>query len=173
MVDVTPLGIFEFTFKVHGQKYSFVATNKLERDGWLKAIKAESETAKGKQEEIQGSEGYKKTLEELSMSRTRHILRVGRRANVSAEPAVAGASVAGATAAATPSKKSDERTTREENGTTKSKSRSLSRGKRGFLERFSGKKEEAKDEAKEVADKKDEPTKETEAPAAEATNDGE
>jgi hypothetical protein len=170
VVDITPLGISEFTFRMHGQKYSFLTTSRQEREGWLKAIKTETEAAKGKQEEIQGSEGYKKALEELSMFRTRHVLRVIRRANVSAEPAVAGASVAGAAAATTPSKKSDERATREENGTTKSKSRSLSRGKRGSIfDRLSGKKEEAKDETK---DKKDEPSKDAEAPATEAANDG-
>jgi hypothetical protein len=162
VVDITQPGITEFTFKVHGQKHSFLATSRNERDGWLKAIKAECEAAKSKKEEIHGSEGYKKTLEDLSMSRTRHVLRVGRRANVSAESAVPGSSVAGATAA-TPSKKSDERATRDENGTTKSKSRSLSRGKRGSIfDRLSGKKEEVKDE-----------TKDAEAPPAEATTDGE
>lgn len=176
MVEITQLGIHEFTFKVHGQKYTFLATNKMERDGWLKAIKTECEAAQGKKEEIQGSEVYKKTLEELSMSRTRHVLRVGRRANLSAEPAVAGASVAGATAA-TPSKKSDERATREENGTTKSKSRSLSRGKRGSIfDNLLGKKKEedaAKDETKDEnkGETKDE-NKDGEAPPAETTNDG-
>ena len=170
MADITPLGFSEFTFKAHGNKYTFLAANKIEREGWLKAIKSECEAAKGKLEEIQGSEGYKKALEELSMSRTRHVLRVGRRANVSAEASVAGAGVAGATASTTtPSKRSDERATREENGTTKSKSRSLSRGKRGSIfDRLSGKKEEVKDESK-----KDEPVKDAEAPATEAATDGE
>jgi hypothetical protein len=162
VADIVQVGITEFTFRVLGHKHSFLATSKNERDGWLKAITTECEAAKAKKDEIHGSEGYKKTLEELSMCRTRHVLRVGRRANMFPEPAVAGASVAGATAA-TPSKKSDERATREENGTTKSKSRSLSRGKRGSIfDRLSGKKEEVKDEAKEG-----------EAPSAEATNDGE
>ena len=179
VVEITPLGAAEFTFKVHGHKHSFLAANKQEREGWLKAIHTACEEAKGKLEEIQGSEGYKKMLEELSMSLARHVLRVRRRANVHAEPAAAGASMAGATAAAaaTPSKKSDERATREENGTTKSKSRSLSRGKRASIfDRLAGKKEEAKEESKDEAKdetKKDEPAKDAEAPAAETTADGE
>ena len=164
VVDITAVGVTEFTFKVHGQKYSFLATTRGEREGWLKAIKTESEAAKDKREEIQNSEVYKNTLEELRTFRTRR-LRTSRRANIST---AAGAGVTGA-ATVTPSKKSEERTTREENGTTKSKSRSLSRGKRGSIfDRLSGKKEEVKDEAK-----KDEPAKDAEAPATEAATDGE
>jgi hypothetical protein len=84
-----------------------------------------------------------------------------------------GASAAGASAAPATIKKSDERETRENNGTNKSKSRSLSRGKRGSIfDRLAGKKDEVKEEAKEAVGKKDEPAKDVEAPATEPAKDG-
>lgn len=135
--DIATVGTTEFTFKLGGHKHVFITSGEHEREGWLKALKPEAEAASGKKEEIHGSEGFKKALEEL-------------------KPAVVASSVA-------PKKSTEERAPREENGTKeKSKSRSVSRGKRGSIfDRLSGKKEESKEEPA----KKEEPATEAAAPA--------
>jgi len=142
-------------FKAHGQKYSFIANSHKEQEGWLKALKAEVEAATGKKEEITSSEGYKKTLESLSKFKARRDARTHGVANVSTEPAVVAASVAGAAgtaASAVNPSKTEERETRATNGTTKSKSRSVSRGKGGSIfDRITGKKEEPATEGEPAA----------------------
>ncbi|KAF1817360.1 hypothetical protein P152DRAFT_16569 [Eremomyces bilateralis CBS 781.70] len=156
ITDLEKSGIQDLSFKLDGEKkaekHVLEAINSRERDGWLLALKAASEDAKAKKEEILNSEGYKASIAELGKPNTV-------------------AAVAPATAATTKDKaESKPAETKVEAETTtpapaaEKKSRSISRGKRGSVFGFLSKKEE---EAKKAEEKKTE-TKEEETPATEA-----
>jgi hypothetical protein len=58
-------GLYEFYFKVHGQKHSFQTQIDYERDAWVEALKTKLEEAKGMVESITKSDGYTENLEKL------------------------------------------------------------------------------------------------------------
>ena len=63
VTDVAKGNFDDFTFSLHGQKHTFQATNKAERDGWLVSIESKAADAKTNREGIIGSSGYKSQLE--------------------------------------------------------------------------------------------------------------
>lgn len=65
MTDFVKGTFDEFSFKVHGQKHTFQAPSRAERDAWLLAIETKSQEAKAAHEGIVGSEGYKSQHEKF------------------------------------------------------------------------------------------------------------
>ena len=55
----------EFSFKIHGQKHTFQAPSRAERDSWIVAIETKSQEAKAAHEGLVGSSGYKSQLEKF------------------------------------------------------------------------------------------------------------
>jgi hypothetical protein len=53
----------EFSFRAHGDKYTFKAKSTAECSSWVVALEKKIEEAKAMKDEIQGSEGYKKHME--------------------------------------------------------------------------------------------------------------
>ncbi|KAL8948390.1 MAG: hypothetical protein Q9222_005417 [Ikaeria aurantiellina] len=66
--DVVKAGPMDFSFKYHGHKHAFQATNPIERDGWLVALETRQADAKTYREGIVGSEGYKSSLDKFAKS---------------------------------------------------------------------------------------------------------
>ena len=61
-------GVADFSFKLHGHKHTFQASNGPERDSWIVAVEAKAVDAKASLDEIKNTEGYKsskKTFGEL------------------------------------------------------------------------------------------------------------
>ncbi|KAF1356878.1 Pleckstrin homology domain-containing protein [Delphinella strobiligena] len=156
----------EFSFKLHGHKHTFKATDDAERDGWYVSIEQAIAQAKETKESIVSSEGYKESLAHL------------------------GTPVFGGAAATTDATKTEEpvragssSSSSEEESKKKEQARSQSRGNKrtsifGNLlnkkedhenkkEIKKEEKEEAKEEAKEGEEAKTEaPVEEAEAAAA-------
>ena len=68
LADVTDLAKNqndEFSFKIHGEKHSFKATNDTERDAWYTAIEKAIPEAKESKEAVHGSEKYQETIKHL------------------------------------------------------------------------------------------------------------
>ena len=65
MSDVAKGNFNDFSVSVNGHKYTFQATTKAERDGWLVAIETKLPDAKSSKESIVGSEGYKEKLDKF------------------------------------------------------------------------------------------------------------
>lgn len=63
--EVAKEGNVIFSFKVHGHKHSFEASNNTERDGWVVAVEKSVEEAKAAAEGITSSDEYKETIEKL------------------------------------------------------------------------------------------------------------
>ncbi|KAI9685992.1 MAG: hypothetical protein M1822_003975 [Bathelium mastoideum] len=140
--DIAKEGTRDFSFKYHGNKHTFQASNEKERDGWLVAVEQTAEEAKSSKEGILNSDKYKDTIGKLN------------------KPATL---ATGAAAAATAKKSTDTPTTTDEttedrkdsseadDGKKKSKSRSVSRGNKrsSLFGSLMGKKEE-RDEQKEL-----------------------
>lgn len=55
----------DFSFKINGQKHTFSAPTRDERDGWLVALETRSTEAKEAREGLIASEGYKTQHEKL------------------------------------------------------------------------------------------------------------
>ena len=66
MTDLAKGNFNDFTATLHGHKYTFQATNKAERDGWIVALDPKMADAKTSREGIVGSQGYKNQLEKYS-----------------------------------------------------------------------------------------------------------
>ena len=64
--NISSKGYSEFFFELGGHKHVFIASSEAEREGWLASLKAEAEAASDKKEEIHGSEGFKKALDDTS-----------------------------------------------------------------------------------------------------------
>lgn len=56
----------DFSFKINGQKHTFSAPTRVERDGWLVALETRSTEAKEARDGLIASEGYKSQHEKLS-----------------------------------------------------------------------------------------------------------
>ncbi|KAK4888564.1 hypothetical protein LTR27_012572 [Elasticomyces elasticus] len=120
----------EITFRLHGEQHTLKATSDAERDGWFISLERAVEVGKAEKETIRASEGYKTEMEKLNKPNLSH-----------------GAGVAAGGAAAAVRSKSHAKSTDEprragsdpEDGTTKHKSRSASRG---MLGKLTGKKDE-------------------------------
>lgn len=68
LADMTDLAkglATDFTMSLHGSKYTFQATNKSERDGWLVALEPKMADAKASRDGIVSSSGYKSQLEKF------------------------------------------------------------------------------------------------------------
>ena len=65
MTDFVKGTFDEFHFKVHGQKHTFQAPSRAERDAWILAIETKAQEAKAAHEGIVGSEGYKSQHEKF------------------------------------------------------------------------------------------------------------
>lgn len=63
---MTKQDVNEFYIKINGQKHSFSAPTRDERDGWLVALETRSIEAKEAREGLIASEGYKSQHEKLS-----------------------------------------------------------------------------------------------------------
>ncbi|KAF9640431.1 putative immunogenic protein [Lasiodiplodia theobromae] len=63
--EVAKEGNKVFSFKLHGHKHSFEATNAAERDGWVVAVETTVEEAKAAAEGVTSSDEYKETIEKL------------------------------------------------------------------------------------------------------------
>ena len=55
----------EFHFKINGQKHTFQAPSRAERDSWIATIQAKASEAKSAHEGLVGSQGYKNQLEKF------------------------------------------------------------------------------------------------------------
>ena len=55
----------EFSFKIHGEKHTFKATNDTERDAWYVAIEKAIPEAKESKETVHGSDKYQETIKHL------------------------------------------------------------------------------------------------------------
>ncbi|EOD43707.1 putative immunogenic protein [Neofusicoccum parvum UCRNP2] len=165
--EVAKEGNVIFSFKVHGHKHSFEASNNTERDGWVVAVEKSVEEAKAAAEGITSSDEYKETIEKLG------------------KPTVAAAATKAEEG--TPKKSTDVKPAEGEDrrGSSssssaddaegkkkkkKSKSRSVSRKRASVFGGLLGKKEHEKKEVKKEEAKEEEPKKEGEAeePKAEA-----
>ncbi|RYN29258.1 hypothetical protein AA0114_g12376 [Alternaria tenuissima] len=167
--DLAKDGAVAFAFKISGHKHTFEATTAAERDGWFVAVEKAITEAKASKDTIESSEGYKENKEKIgkptalagatssapkkSMDATPKLAE--------GETAVAGEPVA-ARAGSSSSSSSDEEKRKK---AAKSKSRSVSRGKRASL--FGGLLGKKDKEPKEETDAvKTEPEVKTEEPAA-------
>ncbi|CAN9481607.1 unnamed protein product [Alternaria alternata] len=167
--DLAKDGAVAFAFKISGHKHTFEATTAAERDGWFVAVEKAITEAKASKDTIELSEGYKENKEKIgkptalagatssapkkSMDATPKLAE--------GETAVAGEPVA-ARAGSSSSSSSDEEKRKK---AAKSKSRSVSRGKRASL--FGGLLGKKDKEPKEETDAvKTEPEVKTEEPAA-------
>ncbi|CAN9472456.1 unnamed protein product [Alternaria alternata] len=167
--DLAKDGAVAFAFKISGHKHTFEATTAAERDGWFVAVEKAITEAKASKDTIESSEGYKENKEKIgkptalagatssapkkSMDATPKLAE--------GETAAAGEPVA-ARAGSSSSSSSDEEKRKK---AAKSKSRSVSRGKRASL--FGGLLGKKDKEPKEETDAvKAEPEVKTEEPAA-------
>ena len=66
--DVAKGNFNDFNASVHGHKYTFQATTRAERDGWVVAIQTKIEDAKTSREGVIGGEGYKTQFEKYCTS---------------------------------------------------------------------------------------------------------
>ena len=55
----------EFHFKINGQKHTFQAPSRAERDSWIATIQAKATEAKSAHEGLVGSQSYKNQLEKF------------------------------------------------------------------------------------------------------------
>ena len=62
---VERVGSHEFSFKVGTKEHVFQAASPTARDGWQVAIESAMNHAKGLQEDMDSSSGYKETLSSL------------------------------------------------------------------------------------------------------------
>jgi hypothetical protein len=166
--DLAKDGAVAFAFKISGHKHTFEATTAAERDGWFVAVEKAITEAKASKDTIESSEGYKEHKEKIGKpTALAGATSSAPKKSMDATPKLAEGEtpVAGEPAAAragsSSSSSSDEEKRKK---AAKSKSRSVSRGKRASL--FGGllgkKDKEPKDETDalktESEVKKEEPT---------------
>ncbi|KAF1996823.1 hypothetical protein P154DRAFT_525257 [Amniculicola lignicola CBS 123094] len=163
--EVTKDGFTSFFVKIAGHKHTFEAQTPKERDGWLASFEKAFAEAKELKEEIVNSEEYKEVKATLAkpIALVHHTAKEStpkKSSDVAPKLAEAESSTAAETPAAartgSSSSSSDDEEKRKKKA-SKSKSRSVSRGKRASIfGNFLGKKEK-------VEDKKEEKKEETEA----------
>ncbi|KAJ4353214.1 uncharacterized protein N0V89_004941 [Didymosphaeria variabile] len=182
--ELTKDGIVAFHFKLHGGKHTFEAQTTAERNGWFVAFEQAIEEAKAAKDSIVANETYKEELSKLGKPATlAPTVAAGstpkKSTDVAPKPAEGEASaVAGeetapaARVGSSSSSSSDEEKRRKK--AAKSKSRSVSRGKRasifggllGKKDKAEEKVEEKKEEKKEKSEEKKEEKKAEEATPA-------
>ncbi|KAL1607808.1 hypothetical protein SLS60_002746 [Paraconiothyrium brasiliense] len=188
--ELTKDGAVAFHFKLHGGKHTFEAQTAAERNGWFVAVEKAIEEAKAAKESIVANETYKEELTKLGKPATlAPTVAAGstpkKSTDVAPKPAEGEASTAAAAeetaaparAGSSSSSSSDEEKRRKK--AAKSKSRSVSRGKRasifggllGKKDKAEEKHEEKKEEKKEEKEEKkaEEATPATTEPATEAS----
>lgn len=67
MTDMAKGNFNDFTVSIKGNKHTFQAQTKGERDGWLVALESKITDAKSARSNIVGSTGYKSQHEKFSM----------------------------------------------------------------------------------------------------------
>lgn len=175
-------GVDKISFRLESDKkhkHTFQAGTQDERNGWLVAIETASEHAKSSRKEVEGSEGYQSTLNDLKNDKPVAAIVAGGAATAGA---------AGTAAAVTHHNKAEKvesveaaepaepvaaarRSSSDDGKKSKSKSRSQSRNKRtSIFDTLRGKKEE-RDEKKEI--KKEEKAEEKEIKKEEKAEDKE
>ncbi|KAJ4296445.1 hypothetical protein N0V90_006490 [Kalmusia sp. IMI 367209] len=192
LADATELskdGLVAFHFKLHGHKHAFEAQTAPERNGWFVAVEKAIEEAKAAKEGIVANETYKEELSKLGKPATLAATTGStpkKSTDVAPKPAEAESSTAAATTeetaapARTGSSSSSSSDEDKKKKAAKSKSRSVSRGKRASIfggllgkkdkaeEKVEEKKEEKKEKSEEKKEEKEEPTVPAE-PAAETS----
>lgn len=172
--ELTKDGAVAFHFKLHGGKHTFEAQTAAERNGWFVAVEKAIEEAKAAKETIVANESYKEELTKLAkpatLAPTVATSSTPKKSTDVAPKPVEGEAVAAEEAAAparagsSSSSSSDE--DKKKKKAAKSKSRSVSRGKRasifggllGKKDKVEEKVEEKKEEKKEKSEeKKEEP----------------
>ncbi|KAK8196650.1 hypothetical protein M8818_006817 [Zalaria obscura] len=150
----------EFSFKVHGHKHTFKATNDVERDGWYIALENAIPEAKSAKEGILSSEGYKESVAHLGKpAALAGGVAAGSKTTESAPKKSTDLPKAERVASSSSSSSSDS----EAKKNKKNKSRSVSRGKRasifgsmlGKKEEHDTKKEIKKEEKAEAKEEKE------------------
>lgn len=182
--EVAKEGNVVFSFKVHGHKHSFEASNTAERDGWVVAVEKTVEESKAAAEGVTSSEEYKEAIEKLGKPAVAAPAAKAEEGTPKKSTEVKPAEGEDRRGSSSSSSGEDAEGKKKKN--KKSKSRSVSRKRAsvfgGLLgkkehEKKEVKKEEAKEEAKEEEAKKEgeeakeEPQAEAaaEAPVAEAS----
>jgi hypothetical protein len=167
--DLAKDGAVAFAFKISGHKHTFEATTAAERDGWFVAVEKAITEAKASKDTIESSEGYKENKEKIGRpTALAGATSSAPKKSMDATPKLAegetpaaGEPVA-ARAGSSSSSSSDEEKRKK---AAKSKSRSVSRGKRASL--FGGLLGKKDKEPKEETDAvKTEPEVKKEEPAA-------
>ncbi|KAL8794463.1 MAG: hypothetical protein Q9195_002936 [Heterodermia aff. obscurata] len=156
----------EFHFKINGQKHTFQAPSRAERDSWVATIQAKATEAKSAHEGLVGSQGYKSQLEKFAnpagaASSTTAKSRSRSRPNKVTDSKT---KESGATAAAVAGEEPARSGSSSDEAKTKSKTRSHS-GKRSSIFGTLRAKKEEHDEKKEIkkeekAEKKEEKAEE-------------
>ncbi|KAF2447563.1 hypothetical protein P171DRAFT_518653 [Karstenula rhodostoma CBS 690.94] len=188
LADATELakdGSVAFHFKLHGGKHTFEAQTAAERNGWFVAFEKAIEEAKASKDTIVANESYKEELSKLSKPATlAPPVATGSTPKKSTEvtpkpvegeastAAVAEETAAPARPGSSSSSSSDEEKRRKK--AAKSKSRSVSRGKRASIfGGLLGKKDKAEEKVEEKKEKSEEKKAEEATPAvAEPTTEG-
>lgn len=183
--DLSKDGTVAFFFKLHGHKHTFEAATLKERNGWFVAFEQKIEEAKAAKEGVVSSEGYKEELSKLSKPAApaaaaaalpKKSIDATPKAETEAAPVAETSAVAARNGSSSSSSSSSDEEKKKKKKATKSKSRSVSRGKRASLfggllgkkDKAEEKVEEKKEKAEEKAEEKKEEKKEGETPAAPA-----
>ncbi|KAF1968350.1 hypothetical protein BU23DRAFT_558578 [Bimuria novae-zelandiae CBS 107.79] len=156
--ELTKDGTVAFHFKLHGHKHTFEAQTAAERNGWFVAVEKAIEEAKASKDSVLANETYKEELAKLGKPITlAPTVAAGstpkKSTDVAPKPAegevpAAEESAAPARAGSSSSSSSDEEKKRKK--AAKSKSRSVSRGKRSSIfGGFLGKKDKLEEKSEE------------------------
>ncbi|KAK0640324.1 hypothetical protein DIS24_g9492 [Lasiodiplodia hormozganensis] len=180
--EVAKEGNKVFSFKLHGHKHSFEATNAAERDGWVVAVETTVEEAKAAAEGVTSSDEYKETIEKLGKPAAP---AAAAKAEETAPKKSTEVKPEGEERRGSSSSSSGDDADGKKKKNKKSKSRSQSRKRASVFGGLLGKKEhekkdvkkeeakeeEAKKEGEEAEEPKAEAEATAEAPAAEAAAD--
>jgi CxxC motif-containing protein len=139
--DLAKDGAVAFAFKISGHKHTFEAQTTAERDGWFVAVEKAITEAKASKDTIESSEGYKENKEKIGKPTTlAGATSSAPKKSIDATPKLAETETAGTAAAAgepaatrTGSSSSSSSDEEKRKKAAKSKSRSVSRGKRASL----------------------------------------
>ncbi|KAG9186958.1 hypothetical protein G6011_10066 [Alternaria panax] len=133
--DLAKDGAVAFALKISGHKHTFEATSAAERDGWFDAVEKAITEAKASKDTIESSEGYKEHKEKIGKpTALAGATSSAPKKSLDATPKPVEGEAAGepvaARAGSSSSSSSDEEKRKK---AAKSKSRSVSRGKRASL----------------------------------------
>jgi len=135
--DLAKDGAVAFAFKISGHKHTFEATTAAERDGWFVAVEKAITEAKASKDTIESSEGYKENKEKIGKpTALAGATSSAPKKSMDATPKLAEGETAAAgepVAARTGSSSSSSSDEEKRKKAAKSKSRSVSRGKRASL----------------------------------------